>query len=108
MIQVGVSALQGGAAGFVALAVYLVLTGKLVWHGQLRQVREDCDKRVEQANKETDRWRRAYEYSEEARRIDARHAEQLLDFGYATNRIISALPVPSKGESDAASSAVEN
>jgi len=101
----GFSVLQGGAAALLAIAVFLILTGRLVWHNQLKQVRQDCEKRVEQANDETARWRSAFEYSEQARRIDAEHAGKLLEFGYATNRVISALPVAPKGEPDASASA---
>lgn len=103
----GVSLLQGGAAAIVVLTVVLVLTGKLVWHKQLQEVRKDADRRVEQADRETARWRSAFEYSEQARRIDAEHAGKLLEFGHATNRFYSALPVASKGEPDASAPAVE-
>lgn len=103
----GISLLQGGAAAIVVLCVLLVLTGKLVWHKQLEQVRQDADKRVEQANAETSRWRKAYEYSEHARRIDAEHAGRLLEFAHVTSRIVSALPVVTEGEPDATASAVE-
>jgi hypothetical protein len=103
----GVSVLQGGAAALLALVVLAVITGKLVWHTQLEQLRKDCDKRVEQSNAETARWRSAYEYSEESRRLDAKHAEQLLDFGRATNRILNALPVPHEGGPDAPAATME-
>lgn len=102
-----ISVLQGGAAAIVAITVLLILTGKLRWHTQFKEVRMDAEKRVEQANAETARWRSAFEYSEQARRIDAEHAGKLLEFGYATNRVISALPVAPKGEPDASASAVE-
>jgi len=107
MLEVGISALQASAGAMLCLAIVLILTGKLIWHKQLHDVRKDCDKRVEQAEREAIRWRSAYEYSEEARRIDARHAEHLLDLGYASNRIISALPIAPKESPDAPASAVE-
>lgn len=103
----GVSLLQGGAAAILAVTVFFVITGKLRWHTQFKEVRADADKRVKQANEEAARWRSAFEYSEQARRIDAEHAGKLLEFGYATDRVISALPVASKGEPDASASAVE-
>jgi len=105
MFGFGTSALQASAGALVTLIVVLIVTGKLVWHKQLKDVREDAEKRVAQANAETSRWRSAYEYSEEARRIDAKHAEHLLDLGYASNRIISALPLAPKEEPDASASA---
>lgn len=106
MFELGISALQTSAGALVCLVVVLVLTGRLVWHGQLKNVREDCDKRVLQSNAEAARWRNAYEYSEEARRIDAQHAEHLLELGYASNRIISALPIAPKEDPDASAPAV--
>jgi hypothetical protein len=90
----------------LTLVIVLVITGKLVWHGQLKNVREDCDKRVAQAERETSHWRSAYEYSEEARRIDAQHAKDLLDLGYASNRILTALPIAPKEDPDASAPAV--
>ncbi len=107
MFELGISALQASAGAMLCLTIVLVLTGKLVWHKQLKDVRQDCDKRVEQSNNEAARWRIAYEYSEEARRIDARHAEHLLELGYASNRIIAALPIAPKEEPDASAPAVE-
>ena len=101
MFEPGISALQASAGALVTLIVILIVTGRLVWHKQLEDVREDAEKRVAQANAETTRWRSAYEYSEEARRIDAQHAEHLLDLGYASNRIISALPLAPKEDPDA-------
>jgi hypothetical protein len=91
----------------LTLVIVLIITDKLVWHGQLKNVREDCDKRVKQAEAETARWISAYEYSEEARRINAQHAEHLLELGYASNRIITALPLAPKEEPDASAPAVE-
>jgi hypothetical protein len=111
VFELGISALQASAGAMLCLTIVLVLTGKLEWHKhhaeQLRDVRKDCDERVKQSNAEAARWRNAYEYSEEARRIDARHAEHLLDLGYASNRIIAALPIAPKEDPDASAPAVE-
>lgn len=107
----GVSVLQGGAAVLLALGVYLILTGKLVWYKnaqkQLDQVTDICDQRVKQANEETGRWRAAYEYSESARQLQAQHANELLEIGRTTNRVIAALSPSPEGEPDATASAME-
>lgn len=107
----GVSVLQGGAAVLLALGVYLILTGKLVWYKnaqkQLDQVTEICNERVRQANEETGRWRTAYEFSESARQLQAKHTSELLEIGRTTNRVIAALSPSPEGEPDATASAVE-
>jgi hypothetical protein len=97
-----ISVLQGGAAALLAIVILLILTGRLVPASYLKAMREDRDKAVAVANAETARWRRAYEFSEQARRLDAEHSGQLLR---TTNTAISAIPTPSAGDPDA--SAVE-
>lgn len=86
----------------VARGMWLVLTGRLVPHAQLDEVREDRDKQLARADAETARWRSAYEYSEQARRIDASHTGQLLA---NTTAVVAALPAAAAepaGGSDAA------
>lgn len=99
----GIPILQGGAAALVSLICYFVLTGRLVPASHLKAVREDRDKAVARADAETQRWRQALEYSEQARRLDAQHVEQLLEFGHATNSVLTALPGQREGDPDASS-----
>lgn len=96
---------SASALGILAAGVWLVLTGRLVPREQLNEVRADRDKAVARADAETARWRSAYEYSEQARRIDAGHTGQLLA---NTSAVVAALPGPAgepAGGSDAAAMA---
>jgi hypothetical protein len=86
----------------LARVVWLVVTGRLVPHGQLDDVRADRDKQLARADAEVARWRSAYEYSEQARRIDAGHTGQILA---NVTAVAAALPAPAgepAGGSDAA------
>lgn len=97
---------SASALSILAAGVWLVLTGRLVPREQLNEVRADRDKAVSRADAEVARWRAAYEYSEQARRIDASHTGQLLA---NTSAVVAALPGPAAGEpaggSDAAAMA---
>lgn len=96
---------SASALGILAAGVWLVLTGRLVPRQQLDEVRADRDKAVARADAEVARWRSAYEYSEQARRIDAGHTGQLLA---NVSAVASALPGPAgepAGGSDAAAMA---
>jgi hypothetical protein len=103
-MTVNLDVLIPGASVISVLAsfVWLVLSGRLVPAAALKDVREDRDKSVAAANAETVRWRRAYEFSEQARRLDAEHTGQLLEFGHITTRVVAALPALD-GDSDASS-----
>jgi hypothetical protein len=95
---------SASALSILAAGVWLVLTGRLVPREQLNEVRADRDKAVSRADAEVARWRAAYEYSEQARRIDAGHTGQLLA---NTSAVVAALPAPAgagepAGGSDAA------
>jgi hypothetical protein len=97
---------SASALSVLAAGVWLVLTGRLVPRDQLNEVRADRDKAVSRADAEVARWRSAYEYSEQARRIDASHTGQLLA---NTSAVVAALPAVVAGEpaggSDAAAMA---
>lgn len=87
-----VSLIQSGAASVVALAVILVLTGRLVPRRNLEDVRKDRDARIEEARAEAATWRRAWELERDVRELQAKHIEELLEFGRTTTRVLSALP----------------
>jgi hypothetical protein len=96
---------SASALGILAAGVWLVLTGRLVPREQLNEVRADRDAAVARADAETARWRSAYEYSEQARRIDAGHTGQILA---NVSAVAAALPGPAgelTGGSDAAAMA---
>lgn len=95
------------ALSILASGVWLVLTGRLVPRTQLKEVRDDRDKAVARAETETARWRSAYEFSEQARRVDASHTGLLLA---NTTAVVNALPAAAgagepAGGSDAAAMA---
>jgi hypothetical protein len=98
----------GSVLGLLGTFVWLILTGRLVPASQLDAVREDRDKAVTRAGAETDRWRSAYEFSEQARRVDAGHVAELLEGVRITGQVLTALPGTSaqaSGESNVATAA---
>jgi hypothetical protein len=103
-LTVNINAILSGVSVVSVLAVFvwLVLTGRLVPAAQLQAVREDRDKAVARADEATAVWMRAYEFSEQARRLDAEHTGQLLEFGHITTRVVAALPALD-GDPDASS-----
>ena len=82
----------GSVVGLLGTFVWLILTGRLVPAAQLDAVRDDRDKAVTRAGAETERWRSAYEYSEQARRVDADHVAQLLEGVRTTSQVLTSLP----------------
>jgi hypothetical protein len=77
------------------LAGYIVrewISGRLVPAAQLEAIREDRDAAVKRSGEETDRWRDAYKFSEQARGIDAGHVGQLLEGVRTTSQVLTALP----------------
>lgn len=93
---------SASALSILAAGVWLVLTGRLVPRSQLDDVRADRDKAVARADAETARWRSAYEYSEQARRIDAGHTGQILANVSAVAAALPAAAGEPAGGSDVA------
>lgn len=69
------------ASGLLAMAVLAVLLGWLVPRRTLTD-----------QQRETERWRSAYEHAEEARAEQAEQIRELAEVGRTTNAMIAALP----------------
>ena len=74
----------GGWGGIVALAVWLIFTGRLI-------PRATVDKVLQQAGDEASRWRQAYENSEAARTLDRQTAMKALEGTQTTTAVVKAL-----------------
>lgn len=57
-----------GPTALLGITILLILTGRLVTRGALRDKQDEAD-----------RWRHAWELSEQARREERRQTEQMLD-----------------------------
>lgn len=69
-----------GPAGLVAVAVLMILLGRLVPRSTLNDVKADRD-----------HWRRAHEISEQARREQMSQMETLLEHARTTNAFIQSI-----------------
>ncbi|WP_354643837.1 hypothetical protein [Kitasatospora camelliae] len=93
MLEVtAVGALQGGAAGLVALIVLLILRGNLVPRSVLDDVRADRDARLAELAAERDTWREAHKVSEEARHVAQDQAGELLELSRTADYFLRSLP----------------
>jgi hypothetical protein len=72
-----------GPVGLLSLVVVLILTGYLVPHTILRDVKNDRD-----------RWRDAARLSEEARHSDREQVRELLEVARVADHVLTALPTP--------------
>jgi hypothetical protein len=79
----GLIAVQGGAVGILALAVLLVLTGRLVPLSILRDVQHQRDV-----------WQEAHRVSEEARAAEREQTRELLEVARVADHVLTSLPRP--------------
>lgn len=79
------------AAGILAIAVLMILRGKLVPSRVVDDIRADRDARLVDARAETDDWRTAYNRVEEIRRIQAQQLNDLLELAKTTDAFIRSL-----------------
>lgn len=79
----GMIAIQGGAAGILAAAVMLVLTGRLVPLSILRDVQQ-----------QRDTWQEAHRVSEEARASEREQTRELLEVARVADHVLTSLPRP--------------
>lgn len=77
----GVTVLQGGAGALLGLTILAILSGRLVPRRTLTD-----------QQKETERWRSAFENAEQARAEQAEQIRELAEVGRTTNAMIAALP----------------
>lgn len=103
--MMGISLLQGGAAGLVMLIVVLVLRGALVPRSTLRDVRADRDARladrdarIKELIVERDTWRIAYENSEAGRHMSQAQTGELLELSRTAAHLLQSLPRPTARE----------
>lgn len=99
----GISLLQGGAAGLVMLIVVLVLRGALVPRSTVRDVRADRDARladrdarIKELTAERDTWRAAYETSEAGRHLSQSQTGELLELSRTAAHLLASLPRPDR------------
>lgn len=93
MLEVtAVGALQGGAAGLVAVIVLLILRGRLVPRSVLDDVRADRDARLAELSAERDTWREAHKVSEEARHVAQDQVGELLELSRTADHLLRSLP----------------
>ena len=79
--------IQGGAAGVLLVAIWLVLTGRIVGT-------KTVDRFVAAAERRESAWQTAYLKAEEARSLQAQQIAELLDLARTTDAVIRALPRP--------------
>ena len=80
-----------GPVGLLAVAVILVLTGKLIPSRVAQTARDALERENLRLHEEVLEWRHAYRTVEEAQRISARQLEEMLEYARATDAVLRAL-----------------
>ena len=80
-----------GPTGLLAVAVVLVLTGKLIPSKTSRLAHEAFERENDRLQEEVREWRQAYRTVEEAQRMSARQLEEMLEYARATDAVLRAL-----------------
>ena len=80
-----------GPVGLLAIAVVLVLTGKLIPSRTAQREVDALERENIRLQEEVREWRHAYRTVEEAQRISARQLEEMLEYARATDAVIRAL-----------------
>lgn len=78
---------QLGIGGLLSLAVWLILSGRLVPRSTVDDIRQ-----------QRDRWEQAARASESARAEDRQQVRELLEVARVTERVLTALPSTPAGE----------
>jgi len=99
---VSITLLPTGAAGLVALIVFLVLRGNLVPRSTLRDHLAGRDARIAELAEERDTWRAAYETSEAGRHLAQEQARELLELSRTATHVLTSLPRRGEGVGHAA------
>lgn len=79
----------------VGIAVLLVFTGQLIPRWVVTQIRTNCESQVRAAQQEAADWKAAYNTVNQAREIQGRQLDDLLDASRTTDAFIRALPAAS-------------
>lgn len=82
---------QLSAAAVLALAVILILTGRLVPRSQLRELAKIRDEEARRLLAELDQWRRAHETAQQATLALAGQVQDLLEMSKATGAALASL-----------------
>ena len=80
-----------GPAGLLAVAVALVLAGKLVPSKTVQQALDVVERENARLEEEAREWRQAYRTVEETQRISARQLEEMLEYARAIDAVLRAL-----------------
>lgn len=78
-----------GAAGLLAVAILLILTGRLLWHGV-------ADRMLAMKQQEADDWRKAHAEQVERNRILAETLPKIVDGQEVIVKVLDSLPRPEK------------
>lgn len=80
-----------GPVGLLAIAIVLVLTGKLIPSKTAQKTHDALERENIRLQEEVREWRHAYRTVEEAQRISARQLEEMLEYARATDAVLRAL-----------------
>lgn len=86
----GLSVGDIGFPGLLSLAIYLILSGRLVPRSVVEDVRADRDERVKAALEDRDTWKDAYQISEAGRDKQGTILSDLLEYAKTTDKFIQA------------------
>ena len=82
---------DGGSIGIVVWVIYAVLKGKLVPRSVVDQIRADRDQRLEQAQREMDKWVEAFQTSQQASQHFQEGIQQVTEAALTVKQLVEAL-----------------
>jgi hypothetical protein len=85
------SATDLSAAGLLALAVLLILWGRLVPKSVVEDIRTDRDNRLAESKAEIEDWKSAFQAAEESRALQGHQIGELLELAKTTDAFIRSL-----------------
>jgi hypothetical protein len=80
-----------GFPGLLTLAIYLILSGKLVPRSVVEDVRADRDARIAAVQEDRDTWKEAYQISESGRDKQNSVLEILLEYAKTSDHLIRSV-----------------
>jgi hypothetical protein len=87
----GLSVGDIGFPGLLTLAIYLILSGKLVPRSVVEDVRSDRDERIKAMAEDRDIWKDAYHVSEAGRDKQGTILTELFEYAKTTDHFIRSL-----------------
>lgn len=79
------------AGGMLLVAVWLILTGKILPKATLTELRADMEARIQDARKEADDWRAAFTAASESQQLQSQMLRELLENGKTSLSVLTAL-----------------